>query len=523
MSSLLDRAIANARDALNKDRRARFRLKDILTEEVSFVDRAANKRRFLLVKRDGTASSEDLAKQAPSKDMSRDELRAAREKRSKQFGIEVLDKGSNLTFPSGFPTKLSEYGDPVNLKFPVETKKRAANARTRFKQFADRYSATKSKRVVHTRIVEAELQHGVKPDIDSKDPLDTLLPATLRERAAKSEGDSMIILSARVRDELAKSLADGIERLVAFAKALREVEVSDESEDKHLPSEMGDELTTLVKELGEPLTAFVAPAEKSEGVVSGMLAELGEVAMALSEQAGGEEELSGDTIAKVQRLSTLLDSLIEKYPRPTAKAGEEPVNKTTDKKSDPAADDIEKRRKAATNDDISAISEAAKGLKNASKLLTGLADKLKGDNPSGEPAKKDDASGTSDSQQAAPADQSDLASMMGKLTEAVTALVDQNKSREPDPSKAGTTDDADKDNGGEPTAKSDAKDEISKRLEALEADNKRLRDEVAKAVDDPPGSASGSRTATTKNSGEPRLFPSVYGDPIHDPQPAGQA
>lgn len=526
MSFALDRAITRARDALTRERKARFRLKDILVEEVSLVDRAANKRRFLLVKRDGDSGTADVSKLLPTAEMNFDELRAVREARSQHFGIEVLYNGAGLKFSSGSPTELAKYGDPVNLKFPIESAESARNARVRVKQFAGRYTQTKSRRVVHTRIVEAELEHGVKPEIDPRDPLDKLLPAALRERAAKQKGDSMI-LSAKVRDALAKSVADHIERVITFAKALREAEVSDESDDKFLPAEMGDELATIARELGEPISQFVKPSEKKEGTVSAMLGELASVAMALSDQAQGEEELSGDTVAKVQRLSTLLDSLIERYPRPTAKAGEDDVNKTKDgKASDSAADDVKKRRRAATNDDITAIADAAKGLKDASKLLAGLADKLKGA-VAGEPSKKDDAAGTAgtddDDKGGDTPPIPDLAAMMGKLTEAVTTLVEQNKSKDGEPAKAGASGDSDKD--GDAGNKADDKDDdaVEKRLAALEEENKRLRNDVSKAIDDPPRRASGTGQGDNKTSGEQRLFPQVYGDPIHDPPPAGQA
>ena len=175
------------------------RLTDITVEEVSIVDRPANLRPFLVVKRaesmkgaeiqiddDGELVTTVVKANEPKDGLTNDELRALRDARSKDFGIEVVDVGSALTFPSGFPTTLEEYGDPVNLKFPVDTKARAANARVRFKQFAGNYEKDESKRVVHTRIVEAELKFGIKPSIDPDDPLDKLLSADLRERAQRA-------------------------------------------------------------------------------------------------------------------------------------------------------------------------------------------------------------------------------------------------------------------------------------------------------------------------------------------------
>jgi len=127
-----------------------------------------------------------VSKQAPREGMSGEQLDAARKARSRQFGIEVLDAGSALSFPAGFPTDLRQYGDPVNLKYPVDTVERARNARTRFKQNADAYQEARSRARVHERIVRAELRFGVVPSFDSDDPLDKLLPAGLRDQLSKS-------------------------------------------------------------------------------------------------------------------------------------------------------------------------------------------------------------------------------------------------------------------------------------------------------------------------------------------------
>lgn len=127
----------------------------------------------------------DVIKQAPRDGMSREQLLAAQKARAQEYGIEILE-GAALTFPAGFPTDLRLYGDPVNLKFPVDSAGRSANARTRFKQFAEgTYAETKSRRVVHERIVEAELGFEIVPEIDPDDPLDRLLPTELRDRIAE--------------------------------------------------------------------------------------------------------------------------------------------------------------------------------------------------------------------------------------------------------------------------------------------------------------------------------------------------
>lgn len=142
--------------------------------------------------------------------MSREELQEAQRERSREFGIEVVE-GAALTFPSGFPEDLRLYGDPVNLKYPVNTPARAANARARFKQNANQYREENSRRIVHTRIVEAELDFGISVSIDPEDPLDMLLPRSLRDRIARMQSDAE-------GDDVQKAGLADLTKTIAFTK-----------------------------------------------------------------------------------------------------------------------------------------------------------------------------------------------------------------------------------------------------------------------------------------------------------------
>ena len=123
-----------------------------------------------------------VVKSAPRDNMTREQLDKARKERSAKFKIEV-SSASNLTYPSGYPRELKDYGDPVNLKFPTDSPARAANARVRFKQNADHiYDKEVSQKIVHNRIIEAELDHGITPEIKPGDRLDELLEKDLVER-----------------------------------------------------------------------------------------------------------------------------------------------------------------------------------------------------------------------------------------------------------------------------------------------------------------------------------------------------
>lgn len=161
-------------------------LRDIKPNEVSAVDVPAIGEPHMVLK--SASNRLDVVAKAnePKDGMSNEELEAAREARSSTYGIEVLEEGSHLTYPSGYPTTLEEYGDPVNLKYPTDTPERAQNARTRFKQHADAYKKDSSKKVVHERIVRAELKHGIEPGYDPDDPLDQMLPSDLKDEMTES-------------------------------------------------------------------------------------------------------------------------------------------------------------------------------------------------------------------------------------------------------------------------------------------------------------------------------------------------
>ena len=131
-------------------------------------------------------------RQVPASDADTEKKREAQKKRATKYGVEALDgKGENLSYPSGDPTTESLYGDPVNLKYPLGyddnkvSKARSNNARARFKQASGTYSKKKSKRVIHERIVKAQLKAGANPSFKADDPLDALLPTELKNKLKK--------------------------------------------------------------------------------------------------------------------------------------------------------------------------------------------------------------------------------------------------------------------------------------------------------------------------------------------------
>ena len=126
----------------------------------------------------------------PDPKMSEDELKAAQKARAEKFGIGVLD-GAALVFADSEPTKLEAYGDPVNLKYVIDSADSATKSRDEFKKAAEDYGDDNSKAAVHNRIVSAQLEYGAEPSFDEKDSLDALLSNELKDKLKQSNAKSL--------------------------------------------------------------------------------------------------------------------------------------------------------------------------------------------------------------------------------------------------------------------------------------------------------------------------------------------
>jgi hypothetical protein len=174
----------------DKDDDQLYRLTNMEIPLVSLVNAGANRQNsFMVVKQDDAAQ-----KAVPAADADSETKRKAQEARAKQYGIEVKEVGSSLSYPAGSPTTEAMYGDPVNLSYPFGGPNNAVmlgrvrNALARFKQNYETYKEVSSRTKVYERIVRKALAEGVNVSYDSEDPVDKLLPADLKERLSKDAG-----------------------------------------------------------------------------------------------------------------------------------------------------------------------------------------------------------------------------------------------------------------------------------------------------------------------------------------------
>jgi hypothetical protein len=212
-----------------KEEKAKYKLEDLNVFKVDIVSKPSTGDKFIVV-RSEDENDQEVERQVPDKDASDDTKRKSQKKRSEKYEIEALeDKGENLSYPKNDPTKEALYGDPVNLKFPLGRddnkidQKRANNARTRFKQFADTYSKKKSKKIVHTRIIEAQLKAGSNPAFDPEDPLDKMLPKDTKNKM-KQPVNREDLLNNNESEEMQMSKLDAtVERLESVVERMASV------------------------------------------------------------------------------------------------------------------------------------------------------------------------------------------------------------------------------------------------------------------------------------------------------------
>lgn len=261
----------------------------------------------------------------PSDDLSREELKSSQKERSDKFGVEIVESAA-LTFPNDFPQDLNLYGDPVNLKFPVDSVDRARNARVRFKQFGiSGYKNEKSRAIVHDRMVKRELDLGIVPSFDDNDSLDQLLSPDLKaklkkgntEMGEKELKDKIASLETQLSEAKAKNV-----KLGEMQKKLEEMEMSPEemmAKIKSLTAELeamkgensklkeGAQLSEKNKEFDKLLSEGKAVEAQREAYIAGDTVKFAE----LSEDVNLRGKGSGGTGGKGGAEKSAADQVIE--------------------------------------------------------------------------------------------------------------------------------------------------------------------------------------------------------------------
>jgi hypothetical protein len=294
------------------------RLRDIVVEEVSLVDRAANKRRFLVVKR-----SEDMG----------DSTRVETEGRSDERGSAAAGRGvAKAKKKPGAGADSDKSDDEEKRKKPVadggDDGDEAEKARRR--EMDDAEEDTKKARRAGGGGKDDE-------DDDEEDGVDTEKAKAPKDEGGDDAGDeedgdgeeekrrkaAPLFVPKPVKEAVLRALTEALDRLLNVAKRVKEAEPATDQAATALPDHVGAELRS------------VAEALQAVGKTS-VSADTGAVAK-------GGARMSKDRLDRFQKAMALLADILKELtdtreapPEPTAGAAQAGVAKR-DARPGPAA------------------------------------------------------------------------------------------------------------------------------------------------------------------------------------------
>ena len=297
-----DAAIETALQALRASG-ARFRLRDILVEEVSLVDRAANKRRFLVVKSGSTMSKTDepesVAKVDLPKPVKEGLLRMLTEALERLVSVANLVRDANETE--------EQMQQPVPKSVGAEITKVCELLQGALEKYPSPVAGR-----------DATAKDGVIVETDG---------AQMANMLGSMLGDEM---PEAARANLSALGSEAADKLKVLASVLAMIA---EAESPEALAQMANRLLGVGKAL------------KAEGTASRVLATVADAAQALSTDASKADALEADTVIKIRQLAASLNELVEKYPSPVAGAADggdmDPTTKQDTPADPPAADDTD--------------------------------------------------------------------------------------------------------------------------------------------------------------------------------------
>lgn len=278
------------------------RLRDIVVEEVSLVDRAANKRRFLVVKRSGDMADDD------KHDDEKDEREAAggrrdkSKKKAKPKPDEEMEKARRRTAPAEDDEEETE-----------KARRRAASEDDDAKTEKARGDDEDEEDEKDDADVE-KARARAKPTVGGRSEANEDEKDGITEKAGDDDDDDDLVLPAAVKTAVLGVLAQALERLMAVANRVKEAAEPDDETEPTIPDDLGEEL----EEIGE------------------LLEDVGERFEGATEKRGVKKagaRMAKDRLDRFQKALALLSDVLKeltesKKPKgPTAGAAEDKVEK----------------------------------------------------------------------------------------------------------------------------------------------------------------------------------------------------
>lgn len=247
--------VANDRTkhALNEDdEHDAHRLRDMVVEEVSLVDRAANKRRFLIVKRSDEMAEDDRVG-AEVKPDGRGGLTAGGvEKAKKKPGAGAADD------EAAAEQKWKKPADGAD-EDTAKARRRAASEGD-----GDEEAAQKARR---PKPMDGEAD-GEDQTAKTKGPKNEANDEGDGDEQKRKQADGLT-LPTPVKEAVLRTLTEAIERLMSVANRVKEAAETDEQVDAPVPDEVGTEVRAIGELLGGVGERYPSPTTKASVAKSG--------------------------------------------------------------------------------------------------------------------------------------------------------------------------------------------------------------------------------------------------------------
>jgi hypothetical protein len=276
------------------------RLRDMVVEEVSLVDRAANKRRFLIVKR-SDEMAEDAEVGTEVKPDGRGGLTAGVQKAKKKPAASDAEDPAADQAKRKKPGGADEGGDTAKARRGAAAEdddgEADAEKARRPNPKDGEEDAAKARR--------PKGQDGQADGTDEGDGDET--------RRRKADG---LTMPTPVKEAVLMALTEALERLMSVANRVKEAEETDEQVDAPVPDDVGTEVRAIAELLGGVGESYPSPTAKASVAKAGA-------------------RMAKDRLDRFHKAMTLLAEILKELsdgrePAPTAGAAEASVRKRDD-------------------------------------------------------------------------------------------------------------------------------------------------------------------------------------------------
>jgi hypothetical protein len=260
------------------------RLRDMVVEEVSLVDRAANKRRFLIVKRSDEMADDD------------------------KDGTELKPDGRGGLTAGGVEKAKKKPGARAAGDEPMDEEKRK-------KPGAEDEDAAKARRRAGSEDDDEDTEKARKPKDDDEDEAEDDDEDGEDDDKKKARKAEHLTLPKPVKEAVLRALTEALERLMSVANQVKEAHETEEQMDAPVPDEVGAEVRAIAEVLRGVGERYPSPAAK--GAV-----------------AKGGARMAKDRLDRFQKAMAVLAEILkeltdsrEAAPAPTAGVAEAGVRK----------------------------------------------------------------------------------------------------------------------------------------------------------------------------------------------------